>query len=126
MVGVGLTTAYALLAYCPELGTLSKKKILAIAGLAPRTRQSGSKKMCESIGGGRSRLRRAAYMSALVAIRCDPSIRAYYEGLVKRGKPKKMAIIAVMGKLLIYANPITKRQIDFEKRDILRPDKKAA
>ncbi len=126
IIGVGLTTAYAFLAYGPELGTLSRNQVKAIAGLAPKTRKSGSSHMRETIGGGRAHLRKACYMPALVAIKCDPFIRGYYEGYIKRGKAKKMGIVAVMAKLLVRANSLLKEPVNSEKQNTPILDQKVA
>lgn len=108
--GFGDITAQAILSYCPELGTLNQKQTAALSGLAPRTNQSGKMRGQESIGGGRKRLRNAVYMGAWSAVRCDPKMKALYQGLVQRGKKPKVAITAVMRKLLSLANTLIKNQ----------------
>ena len=104
--GVGDKTAHVLLAELPELGTLDRKKIASLAGLAPYTRQSGRWKGKSMIGGGRKTVRSAIYVSALVATRYNPTLKAFYERLVHAGKPKILAIIAVARKLLTILNAI--------------------
>lgn len=106
--GVGVTTAIALLAAMPELGELSKPQAAALAGLAPLNRDSGSFRGQRHIHGGRTLVRNALYMAALVASRHNPAIKAFYSRLVANGKPKKVAIIAAMRKLLIYLNSLIK------------------
>lgn len=104
--GIGPTIARTLLAELPELGTLSPKQIAALAGLAPYTRQSG--KWCGKtfIAGGRTAVRAALYMGAMVAARFNPTLKAFRDRLVKNGKPKLLALIATARKLLIILNAI--------------------
>lgn len=108
--GVGPTTARTLLADLPELGSLSRKKIAALAGLAPWTRRSGQWKGRSMIGGGRSPVRRAIFMAALVASRYNPVLKAFRDKLVAAGKPKLVAIIALARKLLTILNAIVRDQ----------------
>ena len=102
--GVGETSANALLAYLPELGTLSRRKIAAIAGLAPYARDSGTLKNARHVTGGRRDVKRTLFICALVAIKNDPEMRAFYEKLIKSGKKKMVAIVAVMRKMIIILN----------------------
>ena len=95
MPGVGAVTAAALLILMPEIGTLGRKEVASLAGLAPITRQSGQWQGKSFIGGGRKPLRDALYMPALVAMRHNPELRAKYEDLRAVGKPAKVAIVAV-------------------------------
>lgn len=102
--GIAKITAIALLVEMPELGKIDNKQIAALAGLAPITRQSGTWKGRAHIGGGRSHVRRDIYMPALVATRFNPDLKAKYQALIKAGKPAKVALTAIMRKLLIIAN----------------------
>jgi transposase len=102
--GVGLRTAYSVLAYMPELGMLNRQEVAALAGLAPWTRESGAMKGTRCIGGGRGEVRRALYMAALSAARSNPVLRPFYQRLRQKGKAHKVALTAVMRKLLIYMN----------------------
>jgi transposase len=104
--GVGPVIARTLLADLPELGQLSRKQIAALAGLAPFTRQSGRWRGRDFIGGGRTTVRTALFMGALVARRHNPVLRRFFERLVAAGKPKIVAIIAVARKLLTILNAI--------------------
>jgi transposase len=104
--GIGKTIARTLLAEMPELGRLNPKQIAALAGLAPYTRQSGKWRGRSFIGGGRTTVRAALFMGALVACRHNPSLKAFRDRLVASGKPKLVAIIAVARKLLIILNAI--------------------
>ena len=99
--GIGEPTPAAILIECPEIGTLGRKQIASLAGLAPMTRQSGQWRGQAVIQGGRKFLRDALYMPALVAVRFNPDMTA-------RGKPKKVALIAIMRKLLELANSLIK------------------
>ena len=102
--GVGLRTAYLVLAHMPELGTLNRQEVAALAGLAPWTRDSGAMKGMRCIGGGRPEVRLALYMAALSASRCNPILRPFFKRLRQKGKPHKVALVAVMRKLLIFMN----------------------
>lgn len=104
--GLGPVSALALLVDMPELGSMDAKQVASLGGLAPITRQSGNWRGKSSIQGGRAELRRALYMPALVAIRFNPPLKAQYLALRKAGKPAKVAIVAVMRKLLITANAL--------------------
>lgn len=104
--GLGVVSAATILAGIPELGSMGGKQAAALAGLAPVTRSSGRRQGHAFIGGGRANLRRALYMPALVAARFNPDLSATYERLVAAGKPKKLALVAVMRKLLVLANAL--------------------
>jgi transposase len=104
--GVGKTIARTLLAELPELGTLSPKQAAALAGLAPYTRQSGKWRGKSFISGGRTAVRAALYMGALVAARRNPTLKAFRDRLVAAGKPKLVALIATARKLLVILNAI--------------------
>lgn len=108
--GVAKLSAYALLTDMPELGTLEAKQAAALAGLAPVTKQSGTWSGRASIKGGRAPLRHALYMPALVATRFNPDLKKKYQQLTKAGKPPKVAITAVMRKLVILANALIRDQ----------------
>ncbi len=106
--GIGDVVANTLLAEMPEIGTLTKKAVASLAGVAPMTRQSGRWKGRDSISGGRKPLRDALYMSALVAIRHNPEMVLQYTKLKTKGKPAKVAIVAIMRKIIIIANTLVK------------------
>jgi transposase len=108
--GIAGTTASILLIEMPELGTLEAKQAASLAGLAPIARQSGTWTGHAFIRGGRAALRRALYMPALVATRFNPDLKAKYRQLIAAGKPAKLAITAIMRKLLILANALLKQQ----------------
>jgi transposase len=102
--GVGARTSLLVLAQMPELGQLSRHQTAALAGVAPWTRESGTMKGKRCIGGGRPNVRRDLYMAALSASRCNPVLSVFYKHLVDKRKPHKVALTAVMRKLLIYMN----------------------
>ena len=104
--GVSRITAAGLLTQMPELGSLDAKAVASLAGLAPVTRQSGTWAGRSFIQGGRARARRLLYMPALAAICYNPDLRVKYRQLVAQGKPRKVAVIAVMRKLLVLANAL--------------------
>jgi transposase len=104
--GLGAVSALAMLIDMPELGRLQAKQTASLSGLAPLTRQSGSWRGKSVIQGGRAPLRRALYMPALVAIRFNPPLKAKYLALRQAGKPAKVAIVAIMRKLIVLANAL--------------------
>ena len=108
--GVGLRTALLVLAHMPELGQMNRQQVAALAGLAPWTRESGTMKGMRCIGGGRPEVRLALYMSALSAVRYNAVLRAFYQRLRAKGKLAKVALTAVMRKLLVYMNHQLKLQ----------------
>jgi transposase len=102
--GVGAKTAASLLSEMPELGTLNRGQAAALAGVAPHPRDSGRWQGKRFIGGGRPLARKALYMAALVASRYHPALRPFYERLRQRGKPGKVALTALMRKLVVLLN----------------------
>ena len=106
--GVGRVLATTLLADLPELGRLSRREIAALVGVAPMNRDSGPFRGKRSVWGGRSTVRTALYMSALAAVRSNPPVKALYARLVEKGKPKKVALVACMRKLLITCNAVVR------------------
>lgn len=102
--GVGFRTALMTLVFMPELGHLNRRTAAALAGLAPWTHDSGTMKGKRCIGGGRAQVRPVLYMSALSSIRCNPVLKAIYAGLVQRNKPGKVALTAIMRRLIIHMN----------------------
>jgi transposase len=101
---IGIVTATTLLADCPELGTLDRKKIAALIGVAPMNKDSGRKIGRRRIIGGRAHIRATLYMAALSASRTNPVLRPFYQRLVSNGKEKKVALTACMRKLLTMLN----------------------
>jgi transposase len=108
--GVGPVLSLTLLAQLPELGTLSRRQIAALVGVAPLNRDSGTLQGKRTIWGGRASVRAALYMGALVASRWNPVLRAFYQRLCAAGKPKKVALTACMRKLLTLLNAMLKHR----------------
>jgi len=108
--GVGRVTARTLLAEMPELGSLDRRQVASLAGLAPWTRQSGKWKGKSFIGGGRATVRAVLFMATLVACRHNPVLKAFRDRLVASGKSKIVATVAAMRKLLTILNAIIRDQ----------------
>jgi len=106
--GVGDVVSRTLIADLPELGGLDRKQIAALVGVAPLNRDSGKMRGRRTTWGGRAKVRAALYMAALVASRCNPVLRAFYQRLLQAGKPKKLALTAVMRKLLTILNAMVR------------------
>lgn len=106
--GIGPATIATLIADVPELGALSRREIAALIGLAPFNRDSGQMRGKRTIFGGRAEVRRTLYMATLAAIRFNRVIRQFYDRLVAAGKPKKVAIVACMRKLLTILNAMVR------------------
>ena len=104
--GIGDVTARTLLAELPELGTVSRHQVAALVGVAPINRDSGLMRGRRAIAGGRTSVRAVLYMAALTAIRRRSPFRAFYDQLTARGRSKKVALVAVMRKLLTILNAI--------------------
>lgn len=107
--GIGAVTAAIVIIEMPELGAIDHKQAASLAGIAPMVRQSGSRAGKAHIRGGRAALRQALYMPALVATRFNPQLKALYDRLINAGKPPKIAITAVMRKLIIVANALLRK-----------------
>ena len=108
--GVGPALTFSLLAGLPELGTLSSKQVAALVGVAPLNRDSGRWRGKRVVWGGRAHVRAALYMPTVVAVRWNPVLREFYQRLVAAGKPKKVALVACMRKLLIILNAMLKHR----------------
>jgi transposase len=106
--GIGPITAALLLAELPELGTFSKSEVAAMAGLAPRNRDSGQFRGQRHAGGGRATVRTGLWMPTLVAVQHNPVLKAHYQHLRAKGKPAKVALVACARKLLIHLNALLK------------------
>jgi transposase len=112
--GVGPQLSRTLLLEMPELGQLRRNQISALAGLAPLNRDSGRLRGQRHIGGGRASVRSALYMASISASRFNPALKTFYDRLVKAGKAKKVALVAVARKLLILLNSMIREQISWE------------
>ena len=104
--GIGVKSALALLASVPELGQIDNKAAAALIGVAPFVRQSGTMKAPARIHGGRAAVRSILYMAAVTASRHNPVLRPFYERLIAKGKPPKVALIAVLRRLVVFANAV--------------------
>jgi transposase len=108
--GIAQATAVSLLVDMPELGSLDQSQAASLAGLAPVARDSGTSRGRRTIRGGRAHVRQALYMPALVAARFNPDLKAKYQALLGAGKPAKVALTAIMRKLIILANALLRDQ----------------
>ena len=106
---MGVVTVSTFVAELPELGALNRGQISKLVGVAPMNKDSGEKTGKRKTSGGRSSVRRVLYMATLVATRFNPKIRAFYIRLLAQGKPKKLALVAAMRKLLTILNTLIKR-----------------
>jgi transposase len=112
--GIGKTSARTLIAELPELGSLDRRKIAALVGVAPINRDSGCFRGRRMVMGGRASVRTALYMPTLTAIRHNPALQAFYQRLIGRGRPAKVAITACMRKLLVILNAILRDQTPWQ------------
>ncbi|HXS15616.1 MAG TPA: IS110 family transposase [Polyangiaceae bacterium] len=119
--GVGKVTTVSLITYLPELGTLNRKKISALVGVAPLNRDSGNYRGTRGIWGGRAEVRATLYMATLVATRCNPIISKFYRRLVSAGKAKKVALVACMRKLLTILNVLMRTRMPWQEAVALSP-----
>jgi len=118
--GVGFVTTATLLTELPELGTINREKIAKLVGVAPMIKQSGSSDKKRQVRGGRSNIRRVIYMATLVGTKSNPIIKNHYQHLLRKGKPKKLALVACMRKLLTILNDMVRRNEEWN------PEKKRA
>ena len=114
VIGIGDITARTLIAELPELGTLDRRKIAALVGVAPFTRQSGQWQGRSFIAGGRPTVRAALFVATMAAVRHNPTIRAFRQRLLAKGKPKMVAMVACMRKLLTILNAIVRDQTPWQ------------
>ena len=114
--GIGPTVARTLIAQLPELGQIPRKRLATLVGVAPLNRDSGAWRGSRTIWGGRAHVRAALYMATLVGIRHNPALRAFYERLLARGKPKKVALIACLHKLLTILDAVLRHRIPWQEQ----------
>ena len=112
--GVGGVTARTLIAELPELGHLDRRRLAALVGVAPVNRDSGQRRRYRAIAGGRASLRDALFMATLVAVRRNAVLKAHYDALVARGRPKKVALIACIRRLLGILNAIVRTKTPWQ------------
>ena len=108
MPGIGNIVAFNLLSDMPELGTISNKEAASLVGVAPFNRESGSYTGKRMIRGGRSQIRTVMYMAMMSAIQCNPKFKTMYQSLVAKGKPKKVALIACIRKMIVILNSMVR------------------
>jgi transposase len=119
--GVGPVLCRTLLAELPELGTLSPKQLCALVGVAPLNRDSGTLRGRRTVWGSRGRVRETLYMGALIASRYNPQIKEFYQRLLAAGKPKKVALVACMSKLLVILNAMMRDRTPWRCPHALNP-----
>lgn len=119
--GVGPALTVNLLAGLPELGTLTSKQVAALVGVAPLNRDSGRWRGKRVVWGGRANVRAALYMPTVVAVRWNPVLRDFYQRLLEAGKPKKVALVACMRKLLVILNAMLKHRTPWQTNYNLAP-----
>ena len=119
--GVGPVLARTLLAELPELGKLTHRRLSALVGVAPFNFDSGALRGRRMVWGGRARVRATLYMAALVASKHNPLVREFYERLVAAGKPKKVALVACMRKLLSILNALMRDRVPWRTTHALTP-----
>ncbi len=117
--GVGKVVSSTILIELPELGSLNRRKVAALVGVAPLNRDSGTMRGRRTVWGGRAKLRSTLYMAALVASRCNPIIAAFYQRLVNAGKAKKVALVACMRKLITILNAMMRTMTVWQPEIIL-------
>ncbi len=116
--GVGPMLSATLLAELPELGHLDRRRLAALAGVAPLNRDSGTLRGIRTVWGGRAGVRTTLYMATLSATRCNPAIREFYRRLVAAGKPKKVALTACMRKLLTVLAAVLRNRTPWATREV--------
>ena len=119
--GVGRVLSRTLLAELPELGEITHRRLCALVGVAPFNRDSGQRSGKREAWGGRAPVRAVLYMSALVATRHNPAIKEFYERLLSTGKPKKVALVACMRKLLTILNALMRDRANWRCPHALTP-----
>ena len=117
--GIGPVATVSLLTGLPELGSLDRRAVAALVGVAPLSRDSGKFRGTRGCWGGRAKVRAALYMPTLVAVRCNPVLREFYERLLRAGKPRKVALTACMRKLLTILNAMLKHGAEWKARPAL-------
>lgn len=121
MPGIGQVISATLVSDLPELGQLTAKQISRLVGVAPINHDSGQHKGKRMIQGGRGHVRAILYMGAVVAMRCNPVIKAFYERLLERGKAKKLALTACVRKILVILNAMVRSHQPWQQQDDLQP-----
>ena len=118
MPGVGNAVALNLLSNMPELGLLSNKEAAALVGVAPINRESGSYQGKRQVRGGRHQIRTVMYMAMMSGMQCNPIFKATYQRLVAAGKPKKIAIIACVRKMIVILNAMVRDEVMWDPKTV--------
>ncbi len=126
MPGVGVVTTATVICELPEIGKLSRTEISKLVGVAPLAKQSGKSEGKRPVRGGRSQVRKVLYMASLVATQRNPTIKAFYRRLLKRGKPKKLALVACMRKLITILNDMVRHKQAWIDPTTAQQEKRAA
>jgi len=114
--GVGKVLAYTLLSDLPELGQLNRKEVASLVGVAPMNRESGAFRGKRRIRGGRARIRTVLFMAMMSTIQSNPKFKREYHALVAKGKPKKVAIVACMRKMITILNTMVKNGTTWDEK----------
>lgn len=118
MPGIGKVSAATLISYLPELGLLNSKEIAALVGVAPMNKESGRYKGKQVIQGGRGQVRTVLFMAMMSAMQCNPIFKRTYNRLVEAGKPKKVAIIACVRKMIVILNSMVRDGVMWEEKTV--------
>ena len=118
MPGIGKVSAAALISYLPELGLMNNKEIAALVGVAPMSKESGRYKGKQVIQGGRHQVRTVLFMAMMSAMQCNAKFKSTYERLVAAGKPKKVAIIACVRKMIVILNSMVRDGVMWEEKTV--------
>lgn len=118
MPGIGNVSAAALISYLPELGLMNNKQAAALVGVAPMSKESGRYKGKQVTQGGRHQVRTVLFMAMMSAMQCNPKFKVFYERLVEAGKPKKVAIIACVRKMVVILNSMVRDGVMWEEKTV--------
>jgi len=118
MPGIGKISAAALISYLPELGLMNSKQVAALVGVAPMNKESGRYKGKQVTQGGRHQVRTVLFMAMMSAMQCNLKFKAFYERLVEAGKPKKVAIIACVRKMVVILNSMVRDGVMWEEKAV--------
>ena len=118
MQGIGKVSAATLISYLPELGYITNKQAAALVGVAPMNRESGRYKGHRKIQGGRAQVRTVLYMAMMSAMQCNPVFKDMYQRLLAEGKPKKVAIIACVRKMVVILNAMVRDGVMWEHKTV--------
>ena len=118
MPGIGKVSAAALISYLPELGLMNSKQVAALVGVAPMSKESGKYKGKQVTQGGRHQVRTVLFMAMMSAMQCNLKFKTFYERLVEAGKPKKVAIIACVRKMVVILNSMVRDGVMWEEKAV--------